>query len=198
MSSKDNTRERLLDAAEKVFAEKGYHEAAVDEIVLQSGTSKGSVYFHFPSKESLFLAVMDHLSARLLKRIERDVERETDPTERLRVALRTTVETLCKHRTLARLLLSKGQSMGPAFVQKRQEVFSRFAMYTKGLMDEALGQSLQSIDTEVAAYALLGAVSELVTRWLESGRPHPVREAMPTLETLVLRGIGLTKAEARS
>ena len=42
MSTREATRERLLEAAEKVFAQKGYHEAAVDEIVQQSSTSKGS------------------------------------------------------------------------------------------------------------------------------------------------------------
>ena len=60
------TRDKIMEAAESVFSQKGYYETAVDEIVKQSSTSKGSVYFHFPSKENLFLAVMDHLGNRLI------------------------------------------------------------------------------------------------------------------------------------
>jgi AcrR family transcriptional regulator len=53
------TRERILDAAIAVFSRKGYHETKVDDIVAESDTSKGSVYFHFPGKQQVFLALID-------------------------------------------------------------------------------------------------------------------------------------------
>ena len=53
------TRERIMEAALRVFSQKGYHDARVDEIVEESQTSKGAVYFHFPSKEQIFLALVD-------------------------------------------------------------------------------------------------------------------------------------------
>ena len=61
MPPKLQTRERIMEAAEAVFAEKGYHDAAMDEIVRRTSVSKGGLYFHFSSKERLFFAVMDHL-----------------------------------------------------------------------------------------------------------------------------------------
>ena len=196
MSTREATREKLLEAAEKVFAKKGYYEAAVDEIVRQSSTSKGSVYFHFPTKESLLLAVMDHLGDRLIRRVEQKVAQVTDPTQRLDVALTTTLETLTKHRTLARLLLSKGVGMGSAFARKRTELFGRFASLIEGLLREAVASKGTSpLDMEVVAYAWLGAISEVVVTWLERGRPHPVREALPTLRELLLSGIGLRAEE---
>ncbi len=192
MSTRESTREKLLEAAEKVFAKKGYYEAAVDEIVRQSSTSKGSVYFHFPTKESLFLAVMDHLGERLVQRVEGKVAQVTDPTQRLDVALTTTLETLTKHRTLARLLLSKGVGTGSAFARKRTELFGRFASLIEGLLREAVASKGTSpLNLEVVSHAWLGAVSEVVVTWLETGRPHPIREALPTLRELFLNGIGL-------
>ena len=47
--SKTATRDRILQAALQVFAEKGYHRAVVDDIVRASETSKGAVYHHFPN-----------------------------------------------------------------------------------------------------------------------------------------------------
>ena len=180
MSTKEATRERLLEAAEKVFAEKGYYEAAADEIVRESSTSKGSVYFHFPNKGSLFLAVMDHLGNRLIRKVEQQVGEVTDPSQRLDVALTTTLETLTKHRTIAKLLLSKGAGMGPAFSRNRTEVFARFVALITGLLDDALpSRTAADLDREVVAYAWLGAISEVVERWLETatltpcGRPCP-------------------------
>ena len=199
MSTREATREKLLEAAEKVFAKKGYYEAAVDEIVRQSSTSKGSVYFHFPTKESLLLAVMDHLGERLVQRVEGKIAQVTDPMQRLDIALTTTLETLTNHRTLARLLLSKGIGMGSAFSRKRTELFGRFASLIEGLLREAVASKDTSpLNLEVVSHAWLGAVSEVVVTWLETGRPHPVREALPTLRELFLNGIGLSAEEPGS
>ena len=191
MSTKEATRERLLAAAERVFAKKGYYEAAVDEIVQESNTSKGSVYFHFPNKESLFLAVMDHLGNRLIQKVEQRVAEVTDPSQRLDVALTATLETLTKHRTISKLLLSKGTGMGPAFSRKRNEIFAQFVALITGLLDDVLPSRVApDLDREVVAYAWLGAISQVVEKWLETGRPHPVREALPTLRRLLLSSVG--------
>jgi AcrR family transcriptional regulator len=55
----EHTRSLLLDAAEAVFAEKGFTPATVDDIAEAAGYTKGAVYKHFATKEDLFLAVSD-------------------------------------------------------------------------------------------------------------------------------------------
>ena len=94
-----------MEAAEAVFAEKGYHDAAMDEIVRRTSVSKGGLYFHFPSKERLFFAVMDHLGRRLVRRIEDRIDREESGIDRLEAALTTVIEVLGRRRRLAKLLL---------------------------------------------------------------------------------------------
>ena len=188
------TRDRIMEAAEAVFSQKGYYETAVDEIVKESNTSKGSIYFHFPSKESLFLAVMTHMGDRFIRRVERAVEHQSEPIERLDTALTTTLETLTKHRALAKLLLIKGYSMGETFPRKRQEIFSRLAILIKLLLDDIVKQEEHpKIVTEIAAHVWLGAVSEVVVQWIENGHPHPVIEALPTLRNLLFRSLGLVQ-----
>lgn len=56
---RDQTRARLLDAAEKVFVERGFHAASVDEVAEEAGYSKGAVYSNFENKDELFLAVLE-------------------------------------------------------------------------------------------------------------------------------------------
>lgn len=55
----EHTRSLLLDAAEKVFAEKGFTSATLDDIAYAAGYTKGAIYKHFAAKEDLFLAVSD-------------------------------------------------------------------------------------------------------------------------------------------
>ena len=56
---RDQTRARLLDAAEKVFVEHGFHAASVDQVAEEAGYSKGAVYSNFENKDELFLAVLE-------------------------------------------------------------------------------------------------------------------------------------------
>lgn len=190
VSFKESTRDRLLKAAEDVFSSKGYYETPVDEIARKSNTSKGSVYFHFPSKESLFLSVVGHAGDRLMRRIDRSIANIDDPISRVEVALATTLHTLTEHKTLANLLMSKGYGLGNSFFKKRSEVFAKFADRVKLLLDQALPKGSEgSLNTEVVAYAFLGAVSEVGAQYLESDTN--VDHALPTLRKLFLRGIGL-------
>ena len=55
----EHTRALLLDAAEEVFAEKGFTTATLDDIAYAAGYTKGAIYKHFATKEDLFLAVSD-------------------------------------------------------------------------------------------------------------------------------------------
>src|SRR5579864_1179228 len=91
--NKEATRERLLDAAEDVFAEKGYHGAVVEDIIRASDSSKGGFYFHFPNKQGIFLALIDALVPKLASAVDRAIADETDPMAQMDAALRTVLET---------------------------------------------------------------------------------------------------------
>ncbi|MFZ5910302.1 MAG: TetR/AcrR family transcriptional regulator [Chloroflexota bacterium] len=56
----EETRTRLLEAALKRFANHGYNAASVDDICADAGVSKGAFYHHFPSKQAVFLALLDN------------------------------------------------------------------------------------------------------------------------------------------
>jgi AcrR family transcriptional regulator len=55
-----DTRERILDAAARVFALKGYQAASLDEVARAAGMTKGAIYWHFRSKSDLFFALLDY------------------------------------------------------------------------------------------------------------------------------------------
>lgn len=190
MPPKLQTRERIMEAAEALFAEKGYHDAAMDEIVRRTSVSKGGLYFHFPSKERLFLSVMDHLGRRLVRRIEERISSEDRAIDRLEVALATALEVLGRRRRLAKLLLVQGYSMGNAFEQKRTEIYSDFASLIEDNLDRAVAEgSIIPVNAKITSYLWVGAVNEVIIRWLYTGSPDPVREALPELKKILLTGL---------
>jgi AcrR family transcriptional regulator len=64
------TRRALLDAARSVFAEKGYHETAAEEIVRRAGVTRGALYHHYEDKKDLFRAVVDEMEGEIDEEIE--------------------------------------------------------------------------------------------------------------------------------
>jgi TetR/AcrR family fatty acid metabolism transcriptional regulator len=195
MRDKELTRERILEAAEKLFAEKGFHETAMDEIVRASKVSKGGVYFHFPSKEELFFALLDKLADALQREVQREIARRRGAVAKIQGALEVVLRTLTSQRHLAQIILRQGHGLGPSFERKRLEIYSRFARLIKENLDEALAEgSIPPINTEITAYAWLGAINELVLRWIYTGQPDPLTQTLPTLQELFLRGIGITQS----
>jgi len=75
--------ELILDAAEEVFAEKGYHDAAIEEIAARVGISKGAIYLHFASKEALLEAWFARQIARFLAMVDDATAEATTVRERL-------------------------------------------------------------------------------------------------------------------
>lgn len=59
------TREQLLDAATRLFADRGYDGTSIEAVLREAGVSRGSLYHHFTGKEALFLAVLDAVGARI-------------------------------------------------------------------------------------------------------------------------------------
>ena len=67
---KAETRARLLDAAARVYARRGFNGATLDEVAAEAGFTKGAVYGHFGSKENLLLALMDeHLARQVAEQV---------------------------------------------------------------------------------------------------------------------------------
>ncbi|KXK24391.1 MAG: TetR family transcriptional regulator [Chloroflexi bacterium OLB15] len=187
----ETTRGRILDAALEVFAEKGYHEASVDEIVEESQTSKGSVYFHFPNKQTLFLSLVDKFSNLLERRIKEAISQEEEGIAQVDAALTACLETFGQYRPLAKVMLVQAMGLGTAFEQKLMEVHNRFATLIKVYLDQAvaLGE-IAPVDTNIVSRAWMGAINEVVMHWVMTGESSPKR-IMETLRPMLLRSVGV-------
>lgn len=183
-------RRRVLDAALAVFTERGYSDTAIDEIAHLADTSKGGLYFHFPSKHALFLTLLDEAGAALLTRVENAMAAETDPIAKGEAALREVLHAFGAHRLFARLLLVEAVGAGKEFTVKLNDLHAAFAGLIAECLDEAIARGdLPPFDTRVAAHAWYGAVNQVVLRWLLTGEPRHLEETYPTLRALLLYGV---------
>lgn len=184
--------QRILDAALQVFSRSSYRDASVDDIAGAARTSKGGVYFHFPNKEAIFLALLKRTATRLLEKIEEATTSTDNPIAKADDALLTVLRTFAKHRALARLFMVEALGAGREFHQRMAEIRNEFTMIIKRHLDNAVQDGvIEPIDTEIAARAWFGALNEVITQWILSGKPKQLEDAYAVLRIFLLRSVGM-------
>jgi AcrR family transcriptional regulator len=186
----ESTISRILDAALDVFARKGYHDTRMDEIVAGSQTSKGSIYFHFPNKEQLFLALVDQFANLLERRITEAISEHDRGMVKVQAALEACLATFGRYRRQAKVLLVQASGLGNTFEQKRLAINDRFAGLIANYLQEAVEVGeIAPMDTEVVAQAWMGAIYNLVIRWVYTGEPDSER-IVRALVPMLLQSVG--------
>ena len=186
-------RERILESALDVFSSRGYRDAAMDEIATESETSKGGLYFHFPNKQTIFVALLDRMAALLMTRAESAIMAESDPMARIDVALEVVLSTFGSHRRLTRLFLVDAVGAGRELNEKMLEIRREFSeMIARHLQDGVTSGAIPPIDVRIAAMAWFGAINEVVLNWVLEENPSPLEESLPTLRALLRRSVGAT------
>ena len=183
------TRDRLIQAAMDVFAERGYHGATVDNIVAASETSKGAFYHYFSSKQAIFLSLLDRLVQMVEAGVEQAIEQEAGALAKVEAALRVVLEVASARRDLARILLIEAAALGPEFEQSRLGIHRRFAALIQRYLDRAAADgAIPPQDTRAAAAAWIGAINEVITQQLAQG--GDLSAVLPSLRLLLLRSVG--------
>ena len=184
-------RERILDAAFSTFASRGYRETAVDDIAGAAETSKGGIYFHFPTKEAIFRELMS-TTANSWWPGSSGRSRSTEPVARAEAAIHTVLTVFSGHRTMARLLFLDTVGAGAVFQTEANALHERFARLIQGYLDEAVAAgACPSMDTRITSIAWFGAINEVVGQWLLAEQPGRLEDAYPALRAALLRSAGV-------
>jgi AcrR family transcriptional regulator len=182
----ERTRERILETALLAFAERGYHGVNVDDIAQATGISKGGFYFHFPSKQDLFLTLLDEMGAMLVERIRAAAEQGTTVREKLEHALHKGLDMFSRYRGLAKFLLVESTVSGAAFEKHRNEIYVRLEGVLAELLEAAkeAGDIAPDIDTRFIATIWVGAISHRVIRGILEGRTAFTDDFVPLRNAL--------------
>src|SRR3954470_1552128 len=82
-ATRSSARERLLDAADRLFYSEGVHTVGIDRLIDEAGVAKGSLFYNFSGKDELVAAYLDGRDQRRRERIARHQEGLEDPVEKL-------------------------------------------------------------------------------------------------------------------
>jgi AcrR family transcriptional regulator len=148
------TRQRILETADRLFYQDGLRAVGIDRIIAEAGVAKMSLYKHFPSKDDLILAVLQYREQVVLELLRSAMERHSkkmkSPLRAFFAALKDWFETPdfrgCAFQNAA-IELADPVHPGTEFVRGHKQRFSEFL---RGLIEEATGKSAAKVAGAVA------------------------------------------------
>lgn len=165
----EERRNQILDSATRVFARLGFHDARMDDIVAESGLSKGSLYWYFESKDDLIIAILDRLFEREMSDL-RDLQLNPGPaSERIR---QFTELTLADFEKWLGLLPVAYEFLGLIF--RRAIVKQAFRRYLRSFLDLLIpiiqegidNGEFRPVDAEQAAITVSAIFEGTILLWV--------------------------------
>ncbi len=180
------TFDKILEAAEEVFGEKGYHEASVTAITERAGIGNGTFYLYFKTKKDVFQQLIEHLHYNIKQRLSRLASGLQDRAEVEAVGLRAFHEYIVEHKDLYKLI-REAEAVDEDLFKWYYQEFAK--SYTKQLQAAMDGGKLRPMNPEALAYCLIGINVFTGMRWsVWEGREAP-EEMLDTIVDFILYGL---------
>lgn len=180
------TRQKLVEAAEVVFGEKGFERASISDLTREAGVALGTFYVYFPDKQALLVEVVDGLGVRLrdeLKRATRGLSRRIDVE---REGFRAFFAFVTRHRLLYRVV-RQSEFVDEACFRRYYRSFAE--PYARALEAAQARGEVRRIDPEALAYALMGMADFLGMRFVLWGRGRGAEAALDAALELIRHGM---------
>lgn len=157
------TRERLLEAAEQVFAELGYVEASIVKVTEAAGVGQGTFYLYFASKQEIFDELVRDLNRRVRHAMKEASSKGTTRLEAELLGFGAYFHFTTEHPALYRII-RQAEFVSPKMLRYHYDKLSEG--YVEGLRAAMEQGEVGDIDPEVTAYALMAAGELLGMRWI--------------------------------
>jgi TetR/AcrR family fatty acid metabolism transcriptional regulator len=187
----DGKREKILEAAVRVFARKGYFNARVADIARRAGVADGTIYLYFRNKEDLLVSLFDDVMARHIEQARRELASLRDAPARLRRIAEHHLRVFGGNRDLA-VVFQVELRQSTKFMERftaswLQDYFALVAeVVEQGQKD---GTFRADVAKKLVTKAFFGALDEMVTSWILSGKDYDLPQLAQPIADLFLNGL---------
>jgi len=184
----ERTRQKLLESAERIFAELGYHDASIVKITEAAGVGQGTFYLYFGSKKQVFDEVVLDLNSRVRHAMTEAADAGKTRAERELLGFGAFFRFTAEHPALYRII-RQAEFVSPETLQAHYDRLLR--PYAAGLAQAMEAGEIAEGHAEVLAWSLMG-IGELVgMRWiLWNGEKEMPEEVFDELARIIVRALG--------
>lgn len=189
----ERTRARILQAAEGVFGQLGFHDASIVEITRRAEVALGTFYVHFPSKKAIFEELARARRQDLIETLRAATSGVAGRRERERVGLRTYFAWIAEHPAMYRIA-RQAEFVDPALHREWYQIFAD--AYATSLRRAMEAGEMETTEPELLAWAVMGMSDFVAMRFLlwEDATPLPQGRLEAFLE-IATRALGLDRPD---
>lgn len=164
--AQDGKAERILQAAETVFAEYGFQKTKVSDIAKLAGVGEGTVYEYFGTKEDLLLAIPEKHFNTYSEGLSEIFEMR-NPLKKLRRYIKYYFSLFSTKRDFLRVFLIQVQLSRSFYGSKAFKAFEQFFKFADPIIEEGKAQGCfrQDVNTRLFRYLFIGTFNNLTLRW---------------------------------
>ena len=184
-------KEKILKAAERIFARKGFQEATISDVAQEAGVSDATIYEYFPSKEELLFSIPGETARRGKENVELHLRYIRGAANRLRAIVYHYLSFYQEERdyaSVAMLVLKQNRKFLETEAYRDVRELSRFIIR---VIEEgvASGEFKAGTDPYLVRSIILGTIEHLVIRSVLLGKPENLLEFVDLLTDSLLHGL---------
>jgi TetR/AcrR family fatty acid metabolism transcriptional regulator len=167
-------RERILAAAERIFARHGFFAARVSEIAKEAGVADGTIYLYFKSKDDLLISLFESRMKQVNEQLRAAIA-DRAPAEQLRAFIRAYLQLVADEPAAAEVLTIELRQSSKFMKEYDNPEFADFLRMLGGIIadGQARGDFDAAIPSHIAARMIFGIVDELALAWVLARQPPP-------------------------
>ncbi len=188
MLSYDQRLARLLTAAARIFAEKGYHPTSMRELARETGMSLAGIYHYVTGKDELLYLIQRRSFTQVLSGAESAIDDATRPEERLERFIEHHITFFAGHMSEMKVLSHEAESLQGERLEAVNELKRRYVALLTDLIKDADGALRPEVDPHVASYALFGMMN-WIYNWYDPTGPISPEALAEQFTRLFLHGL---------
>ncbi|MDD3617798.1 MAG: TetR/AcrR family transcriptional regulator [Desulfobulbaceae bacterium] len=158
---------KIIRAATKVFAKKGFFNARISDIAKEAKVADGTIYLYFNNKYDMLLSVFEEKIGKLVEQINAHLEKEEDPRRMLEIFIANHLREMKKNRNLAEVIQIELRQTNKMIKDYRNNKFSEYLDIISTIIKRGQARNLfrQDVLPGIAKRAIFGAMDEVARIW---------------------------------
>jgi AcrR family transcriptional regulator len=184
----------ILSAAERIFAQKGFHSATMDEIASHAELAKGTIYLYFENKRDIFYTLVDEKVDSLMKLVKVEIKREAQSVERLKRLVKTQLEFFQNNRDFFRIIITEQTrfelGIKDEFRKRMMQKHLKYINIVARIIQSGIEEKVfKSLEPRKVASALTGIVNGFTFQWLRNVQGESLVSNAGLIMELFLEGV---------
>ena len=158
---------KIIRAATKVFAKKGFFNARISDIAKEAKVADGTIYLYFNNKYDMLLSVFEEKIGKLVEQINAQLEKEEDPRRMLEIFIANHLREMKKNKNLAEVIQIELRQTNKIIRDYRNNKFSEYLNIISTIvkLGQAKNDFRKDIMPGIAKRAIFGAMDEIARIW---------------------------------